>query len=116
VTLTAQSTTGTANTTVSSSEASFLLGMESAVSLTNLLAAVNAVNMTGIAAVVNAPGVLFKMPGTQILIFPIGAIITGVWAVLLLSTIAYGTVGRIGFRDQFRRQTARSQKGGSTTI
>lgn len=90
--------------------------MESVGSLTNLAADVSAVNQTGIAAVVNAPGVLFQMPGTQILIFPIGAVVTGTWAVLLVATIAYGTLGRIGFREQFRRQNARTQKAGSGSI
>ncbi|RAL65818.1 hypothetical protein DID88_005481 [Monilinia fructigena] len=44
----------------------------------------------------------FVVPGLNILIFPIGGIITGVWAILFIATISYGTIGRMQFRDQFR--------------
>lgn len=58
----------------------------------------------------------FIVPGLHILIFPIGAIITGIWTVLFIGTIAYGTFGRMQFRDQYRRRFARAEKGDMARI
>jgi beta-lactamase regulating signal transducer with metallopeptidase domain len=58
----------------------------------------------------------FVLPGTKILIFPIGAIVTGVWAFLGMATLAYGTVGRMRFRDQYRGRVMRAQKSEFGTI
>lgn len=64
--------------------------------------------MSGIAAKVITPGSLFRLPGTRILIFPIGAIITGVWTLLFVGVVSWGTLGRVQFREQYRRQSARA--------
>lgn len=112
VTLTAVDTTNKQiQTSLSAKEASFIQGAF-AVSAVQATMGGNlpTVNQTGIAAVVNAPGVLFRTPGTQILIPPIGAVITGTWVVLMLLTIGYGTIGRIGFRDQFRRKSGAARE------
>jgi len=59
---------------------------------------------------------VFVLPGTKILIFPIGAIITGIWTLLGVGVVMWGTLGRIQFRDQYRRQTARANAAHVTRI
>lgn len=90
------------NTTLSSSEATFVNGVFAQAVVT----AQPPLQTLVVAA--NAP---FVVPGLHILIFPIGGIITGVWAVLFIGTITYGTVRRTQFREQFRRRVARTAKG-----
>lgn len=107
VTLTAMNATGQlVNTTLSSQEATFVNGVFAAqvVPTKSQLA-------PPIQTLVVQSGAPFVVPGLNILIFPIGGVITGVWAVLFLGTVGYGTVGRMQFRDQFRRRTARAMKG-----
>jgi hypothetical protein len=58
----------------------------------------------------------FVVPGMTIMIFPIGGIITGIWTILFCATIAYGTVGRMQFREQFRRRAAQATKGSLSRI
>ncbi|TVY15871.1 hypothetical protein LARI1_G006976 [Lachnellula arida] len=107
VSLTAVNGTGqTVNTTLSSNEATFVNG----VFATQVVPTKSEVSPP-IQTLVVASGEPFVVPGLHILIFPIGGIITGVWAVLLSATIAYGTIGRMQFRDQFRRRNARATKG-----
>ncbi|TVY83080.1 hypothetical protein LSUE1_G003035 [Lachnellula suecica] len=112
VSLTAVNATGqTVNTTLSSQEASFVSG----VFATEVVPTQSQVSPP-IQTLVVAPGAPFVVPGLNILIFPIGAIITGVWAVLLMATIGYGTFGRIQFRDSYRRRMAISMKGDMARI
>lgn len=49
----------------------------------------------------------FVMPGTTLGIFPVGLIITGSWAVAFVAVVGYGTVGRLRFREQYRRRIKR---------
>lgn len=58
----------------------------------------------------------FVLPGVQIMIFPVGLVITSVW--LLLGLVAYGigTFDRYNFREQHRARMARVQKGGVARI
>lgn len=105
--VTATTPSTSVNTTLSTKEASFITGALTTTNTSSAAIATTTANMTGIAAVVVPSGTLFRMPGTKILIFPIGAIVCGTWTLLLVGTIAYGTVGRIGFRDQFRSRKAR---------
>ncbi|TVY24761.1 hypothetical protein LHYA1_G007550 [Lachnellula hyalina] len=107
VSLTAVNGSGqTVNTTLSSQEATFVNGV-----FADQVVPTKSQVSPPIQTLVVASGAPFVVPGLNILIFPIGAIITGVWAVLLTATIAYGTVGRMQFRDQFRRRNARATKG-----
>ena len=46
----------------------------------------------------------FTLPGTTLGIFPIGLIITSIWALMFVGVVGYGTWGRIQFRDQFRQR------------
>jgi len=108
VSLTAKEENGTiVNTTLSSDEATFVTGIFSDQPKTMATAA----NASAVVAAVP-----FVLPGTHILIFPIGAIITGIWAFLGIATVAYGTVGRMGFRENYRRRLARAQKGNLARI
>ncbi|RFU30241.1 hypothetical protein B7463_g6085, partial [Scytalidium lignicola] len=96
------------NTTLSSKEATFVNGVFGPTpSATGNLASVQ----KPIQTLVTAPDEPFVVPGMSILIFPIGAIITGIWTVALISTIAYGTVMRMQFRENYRRRAARAEKG-----
>ena len=107
VTLTGTDASGNkVNTSLSSDEATFVSGVFAAqVSTTKVQTS------APMQTLVVASGAPFVLPGQNILIVPIGLIITSVWTVLFIATIAYGTVGRMQFRDQFRRRNARAQKG-----
>lgn len=100
----------TVSTNVSSNEAAFVTGVFSdAVVMSNLLLAQLAVD-DQVAGLKNGT-VAFVLPGIQLMIFPIGLIITSVW--LLLGLIAYGagTYARYNFREAHRRRTAVVAKG-----
>lgn len=102
ITLTGTDTTGTkVNATLAEGEATFVSG----VFAQPIIASKTAVQPP-IQTLVVASDAPFVVPGLNILIFPIGGIITGVWTVLFIGTIAYGTIGRIQFRDQYRRRSA----------
>lgn len=111
VTLHAKSTSGsTLNTSLVQDSANFVTGVF-AVDQT-----AKAVTSTTEADVAIPTDDVFVVPGVKILIFPIGGVITGVWAGLLGITVGYGTIGRINFRDQFRRRTAMAMKGSAPRI
>ena len=115
VTLTGTATDGTSvNTTLSSSEASYVYGVFAQGDGDAVVVPVSKTEAgeAAIQTLVVASDEPFVLPGTHILLSPpIGAIITGIWAVLFISTVGYGTYGRIQFRDQFRRRSARATKG-----
>lgn len=112
VTLTGQGATGqTVNTTLSNDQATFVSGVFAAV-VTPTKSRVQ----PPIQTLVVAAGSPFVVPGLNILIFPIGAIITGIWTVLFIATIAYGTIGRMQFREQYRRRAARANKADMARI
>lgn len=90
------------NTTLNSTQAAFLVGAFSGKDVAGSTTAAAAT-----AAAATTTSTVFILPGTKILIFPIGAIITGTWTLLGVATVMYGTFGRIQFRDQYRRQSAR---------
>jgi hypothetical protein len=52
------------------------------------------------------------VPGTNLGIFPVGVIITSIWALLFLCVVGYGTWGRIQFRDQLRQRKERAAAAG----
>jgi len=53
----------------------------------------------------------FVLPGVQIMIFPIGLVITSLWMVIGIGAYAFGTYNRYNFRDNYRRRMARAEKG-----
>jgi hypothetical protein len=101
VSLSAKSTNGTAVSQVlDSTQAQYLTG-----ALTTKAVAGNTI-----------PSTVFVVPGTKLLIFPVGFIITSVWAVIGIAAVMYGTLGRLSFRDQFRKSTDRAQKSAQRFI
>ncbi|KAK4643998.1 hypothetical protein QC761_300840 [Podospora bellae-mahoneyi] len=53
----------------------------------------------------------FVLPGVQLLIFPIGLIITSIWLVIGVAAYGMGTYARYNFRESHRRMVAKTQKG-----
>jgi hypothetical protein len=107
VTLTGTDGTGAqVNTSLSSDEATFVSGVFAAQVTVTKSQVVPPIQTLVVAS--DAP---FVVPGLNILIVPIGLIITSIWTVLFVGTIAYGTVGRMQFREQYRRRAARAEKG-----
>jgi hypothetical protein len=45
----------------------------------------------------------YIVPGLSLGVFPTGLIVTGAWMLIFFITVGYGTLGRIKFRDQYRR-------------
>lgn len=112
VTLVGTDATGNrVNTTLSSQEATFVSGVFAAQAAPTPVAQDKPWQ-----TLVTTADQPFVVPGLNILIFPIGAIITGVWAILFCGTIAYGTFGRYQFREDFRRRSARAEKNYMNTI
>ncbi len=60
--------------------------------------------------------VAFVLPGVQIMLFPVGLVITSIWLVLGIAVIGLGTVERVKFREQFRRRVARAGVKGENRI
>jgi len=105
----------TVSTNVSSNEAAFVTGFfSSEVVMSNFTMAQLAVDEE-VARLRNGT-VAFVLPGIQLMIFPIGLIITSIW--LLLGVVAYGmgTYARYNFREMHRRRIAVVQKGGMARI
>ncbi len=60
--------------------------------------------------------IAFVLPGVQIMIFPIGLIVTSAWLLVGLVAVGFGTVQRMNFREQFRRRSARAGGKGAGRI
>ncbi|KFG78793.1 hypothetical protein MANI_007396 [Metarhizium anisopliae] len=105
-TLTAtNSTGGTVQTNVSMNEASFLTGVFSkSVVMSDFSAAQAAV--TKQLDLLHNGTIAFILPGTQIMIFPIGAIITSIWLGLGLLAYGWGTYERMNYAERYKRNLA----------
>ncbi|KAI1809568.1 hypothetical protein GGS20DRAFT_274869 [Poronia punctata] len=106
-TLTATNAAGKAvSTNVSSTEAVFVIGIFSkdppvlSASSTASLAMQNATER------LKAGEVAFVLPGLNILIFPIGLVITGIWTIIGVGFYAFGTYERYQYRESYRRRMA----------
>lgn len=116
VTLTGRETTGgTATANVSSNEAVFVNGMfaddEMLSDTARAQIAVNDIK-DGLAN----QTVAFILPGVNLLIFPVGLVITVFWTIVGLAAYGFGTYERIGYRDAYRRSKARSGKAAPKTF
>lgn len=102
-----------ASSQLSSSEASFNAGLftTGSGSLTNLQFLLNNPAERIIAAAQGLP-TPYSVPGLTLGVFPIGLIVTGVWMLAFFSTVAYGAMGRIKLRDQYRRDVKAYQTNG----
>lgn len=104
-TLTASTGGNVAKTNISLNEASFLTGVFSkSVVMSDYSAAQAAV--TKQVDALNNGTIAFVLPGVQIMVFPIGAIITGVWLLLGLAAYGLGTYERVNYAEMYKRQQA----------
>jgi hypothetical protein len=46
----------------------------------------------------------FVVPGLSLGVEPVGLVVVGTWTVIFTVAVGLGTLGRIQFRDQYRRQ------------
>jgi hypothetical protein len=58
----------------------------------------------------------FIIPGTALAFFPIGLVVTSVWALFFFLAVGFGTYGRIQYRDQYRRRVRAELARGVRTI
>ena len=107
-----QTNGSTVTTSLSGSEADYVNGVFAKAATT----VSKSVVQSPIQTLVVASDAPFVLPGLKILIAPVGAIITGVWAVLFIATVGYGTVRRMQFRDSYRRRSAVATKGNMARI
>jgi hypothetical protein len=98
------------NTSLSSTESSFVAGVFSraAGNITDPKTLLGNPQEQLAAAAAGLP-TPFALPGLALGVFPVGLIVTGTWMVLFVTAVGLGTLGRIQFRDQYRR-ALRAQK------
>ncbi|KAI0967216.1 hypothetical protein F4678DRAFT_475426 [Xylaria arbuscula] len=108
-TLKALDATGrTLSTNVSSNEAAFVNGIfANEVVLSQFNQATLAVN--NITAALEAGSVPFVLPGVNLLIFPIGLVVTSVWTLVGIGAYAFGTYERYNYRESHRRRKAMNE-------
>lgn len=111
VTLSATNSLGqTVSTNVSANEAAFVAGVFSqSVIVSDFSRAMLAVQ-DEVAGLKNGT-VAFVLPGVQVMVFPIGLVITSVWLAIGIAVYGYGTFQRVQFREQYRRRAQRMNKG-----
>ncbi|CAJ2512562.1 Uu.00g055770.m01.CDS01 [Anthostomella pinea] len=116
VTLSAKNGAGqTVSTNVSSNEAAFVNGIfSSEVVLSDVARASLAV--ANVTAQLHNGTIAFVVPGVNILIFPVGLVVTGLWTVIGVCAYAFGTYERYGYREMYRRRKARDGKPASARI
>ncbi|TEA11066.1 hypothetical protein C8034_v007939 [Colletotrichum sidae] len=95
----------TVSTNVSSNEASFVTGVFSKEVIRSDLAMAQAAVDEVVAGLKNGT-VAFVLPGVQLMVFPIGLIITGTWLIIGLAFYSFGTYERMGYADSYRRRRA----------
>lgn len=107
VTLTGKNLAGQqVSTNVSSNEAAFVNGIFSTeVVMSDFSIASLAVDT--ITAQMHNGTVAFVLPGVNILIFPVGLVLTSIWLVIGVGFYAFGTYERYSYRDTYRSRKAR---------
>lgn len=106
--------TGTSlSTTVSANEASFLAGVFSSQSVMSDFSAAQLAVDEALLALRNGTAA-FVLPGVQLMVFPVGLVISGTWLLVGLAAYGFGTFERMRYRDMYRSRTMR--KGGVNTI
>ncbi|KAI0173153.1 hypothetical protein GGR52DRAFT_374995 [Hypoxylon sp. FL1284] len=108
VTLTGKNTAGReVSTNVSSNEAAFVNGIFSTeVVMSDFgIASLAVDNQT---AMLHTGEVAFVLPGVNILIFPVGLVLTSIWLVVGVGFYGFGTYERYNYRDTYRRRKARA--------
>lgn len=51
--------------------------------------------------------IAFVLPGVQLMVFPIGLVITSVWFALGIAAYGYGTFERIQYAEAYRERKSR---------
>lgn len=111
VTLSAMDKSGqTVSTNVSTNEAAFLAGVFSDLVVLSTTAEAQIAVDQVIAGLANGT-VAFVLPGVNLLIFPIGLVVTGSWAVIGMVVIGFGFFERMQHREAYRKTVARTGKG-----
>lgn len=93
------------STNVSSNEAAFLTGIFSDEENLSEFALAQRVIANLTDGLENGQ-VAFVLPGVQIMIFPVGMIITGVWMIIGFLAYGFGTYERITYAESFKKRTA----------
>ncbi|KAL7629847.1 hypothetical protein AAE478_001370 [Parahypoxylon ruwenzoriense] len=108
VTLTGKNLAGqTVSTNVSANEAAFVNGIFSnEVVMSDFSLASLAVDE--LTAQLRNGTIAFVLPGVNILIFPVGLILTSIWLVIGVGFYAFGTYERYNYRDAYRSRKARA--------
>ncbi|KAI5856740.1 hypothetical protein GGS23DRAFT_390667 [Durotheca rogersii] len=108
ITLSARNLVGQqVSTTVNHNEASFVNGIFSKeVVMSDLSIATLAVD--DLMAGLRNGTVAFVLPGVNILIFPVGLILTSIWFVIGVGFYGFGTYERYSYRDTYRSRKARA--------
>ncbi|USP75647.1 hypothetical protein yc1106_02921 [Curvularia clavata] len=100
-------------TTLSSQEASFVNGIFSRAGNAPTNADPQAAASASAAVSSAEP---FVVPGVALAFFPIGLVITSIWALFFFLAVGFGTYGRIQYRDQYRRRVRAELARGVRTI
>ncbi|KAI5919181.1 hypothetical protein F4810DRAFT_518844 [Camillea tinctor] len=107
VTLSAKNAAGqTISTNVSSNEAAFVNGVFSNEVVMSDFALASLAVAEATQEMRNGT-IAFIVPGVNILIFPVGLVVTCVWTLLGFAAYGFGTYERYGHRESYRRRTAR---------
>lgn len=106
LTLSASNSSGdNVSTTVSSNEAAFLTGVFSEFRpMSDFAMAEEAV--ANVTAQLAEQEVAFVLPGVQLMIFPIGLIITSIWLLVGVAAYGFGTYERIQYAESFKKRKA----------
>lgn len=108
LTLTGENSEGqTVATNVSSNEAVFVTGVFSQMVVMSDFARASAAVDEVVEQMRNGT-VAFVLPGVQLMVYPIGLIITGSWLVLGLLAYGIGTYDRMRFAETYKRRQARA--------
>ncbi|ORY18511.1 hypothetical protein BCR34DRAFT_473149 [Clohesyomyces aquaticus] len=97
--------------TLSSQEASFVNGVFAKQATTT-----DGPGAASSASAAAANASVFVVPGVKLAFFPVGLVVTCVWTALFVLTVGLGTVGRMQFREQYRRRMKRDGANGMRTI
>jgi hypothetical protein len=93
------------NASLSSMKASFVAGvfsMQTAITTDpKTILGMPAQKLT--AALVGSP-TPYVVPGLSLGVEPVGLIVTGIWTLIFTAVVGLGTIGRVQFREQYRRQ------------
>ncbi|KAG6041303.1 hypothetical protein E4U41_005131 [Claviceps citrina] len=101
----------TIQTNLSLNEASFLTGVFSRLVIQSDFSAAQAAVSAQREAVRNGTAA-FVLPGVQLMVFPIGTVITSAWLALGLAAYAVGTWERVCYADMYWRRVAGAGKRG----